>query len=441
MVSLGCAKNQVDAEVMLGLLSKKGYEIVNQPEDADIIIINTCGFIGPAKEESIQAILEQAKYKKIGKCKTLIVTGCLGQRYSKELLKEIPEVDVVVGTGEYSRIVEIIEEICSEGSKHNTFISDPSYIEKEYMPRVISTQAGTAYLKIAEGCDNYCSYCIIPQLRGRFRSRPLGSLINEAKSLVQSGIRELIIIAQDITRYGQDSNGEYNLVDLLDQLCQITDLKWIRLMYCYPDRITDELIEMIAKKEKICNYIDIPIQHINQRILSRMNRTSNSKQIRELLNNIKCRIPDIVLRTSLIVGFPGESEKEFNELKDFVNEGYFQHIGVFTYSQEEGTRAASFPDQIDDMVKEERRDRLMSIQRRISKRMMRSRCGQICEVKIEGKQSEDIYYGRSYGEAPEVDGLIYVHSSYPLEIGEFIYVKITNAFDYDLLGEVYESGE
>jgi ribosomal protein S12 methylthiotransferase len=439
IVSLGCAKNQVDTEVMLGILTNRGYEIVNQSEKADILIVNTCGFIGPAKEESIQAILEQAKYKKYGNCKTLIVTGCLAQRYSDELMEEIPEVDAIVGTGNYSRIAEVLEKANKERSI--AYLDNLSSPEKDGLPRMLSTGGVSAYLKIAEGCNNYCTYCIIPKLRGRFRSRPVSSVVKEANSLVQGGVRELIIVAQDITGYGQDSDGEYDLVLLLKQLCQIPDLKWIRLMYCYPDRITEELIELIAGEDKICNYLDIPVQHINQRILSRMNRVSDSKQIRSLLDMIKERIPDIVLRTSLIVGFPGERETEFQELMDFVEEGYFQHIGVFPYSREEGTRAAGFPDQVEESIKEERKNRLMSVQKRISKRLLRIRQGQKCDVQIEGRESEELYYGRSYGEAPEVDGKVYVHSTSPLMTGDFIRVKITKVFDYDLLGEVYESGE
>lgn len=439
IVSLGCAKNQVDTEVMLGILTNRGYEIVNQSEKADILIVNTCGFIGPAKEESIQAILEQAKYKKYGNCKTLIVTGCLAQRYSDELMEEIPEVDAIVGTGNYSRIAEVLEKANKERSI--AYLDNLSSPEKDGLPRMLSTGGVSAYLKIAEGCNNYCTYCIIPKLRGRFRSRPVSSVVKEANSLVQGGVRELIIVAQDITGYGQDSDGEYDLVLLLKQLCQIPDLKWIRLMYSYPDRITEELIELIAGEDKICNYLDIPVQHINQRILSRMNRVSDSKQIRSLLDMIKERIPDIVLRTSLIVGFPGERETEFQELMDFVEEGYFQHIGVFPYSREEGTRAAGFPDQVEESIKEERKNRLMSVQKRISKRLLRIRQGQKCDVQIEGRESEELYYGRSYGEAPEVDGKVYVHSTSPLMTGDFIRVKITKVFDYDLLGEVYESGE
>ena len=439
MVSLGCAKNQVDAEVMLGLLKQHGYEIVNKSEDADIILVNTCGFIGPAKEESIRAILEQAKYKEAGSCRTLIVTGCLGQRYSDELINEIPEIDAVVGTGNYTQIIQVLDEV--KLGKKNTYVASPSFLEEDLMPRLISTDGSSAYLKIAEGCDNWCSYCIIPKLRGRYRSRSVASVADEARLLVSQGARELILIAQDVSRYGEDSGGKFNLVMLLKELCKIPELKWIRLMYCYPDRITDELIDLIAEEDKICKYLDIPIQHINQRILTRMNRISDSSQIRELLAKLKERIPGIVLRTSLIVGFPGEGEAEFQELMDFVREGHFQHLGVFPYSREEGTKAANYPDQIDEDVKTERRDRLMAVQKKVSKRFRRARIGQVCDVLIEGMESKDVYYGRSYGEAPEVDGLVYLYSTEPLKTGSFVKAAITKAYDYDLLGEVYESGK
>ena len=437
MVSLGCAKNQVDAEIMLGLLKGKGYEIVNESAQADILLVNTCGFIGPAKEESINAILEQGQYKKTGSCKALIVTGCLGERYSGELMKEIPEIDAVVGTGNYPRIIEILNEV--KMGRHHAYLGHIDDSLDDNLPRIISTVGPVAYLKIAEGCDNHCTYCIIPKLRGRFRSRTIASLATEAEGMVKKGIRELIIVAQDITRYGQDSNGEYDLVMLLKELCRIPDLKWIRLMYCYPDRITKELIDLIATEEKICSYMDIPIQHIHPDILSKMNRVSKGNQIRTLLKSLRERIPGIVIRTSLIVGFPGEGESEFQGLMDFVGEGYFNHIGVFPYSREEGTRAAEFPDQVEEPVKEERRIRLMSVQRKISRRLMKARVGQNCEVLVEGRETAGLYYGRSYGEAPEVDGLIYVRSSYPLPIGNFVDTVITKAYDYDLLGEVYES--
>lgn len=439
MVSLGCVKNQVDAEVMLGLLNQHGYQIVNTSEEADIIIINTCGFIGPAKEESINAILEQAQYKKSDNRKLLVVTGCLSQRYSNELLKEMPEVDAVVGTGSYSRIVEILNEI-KEGQQ-KSYLGNLSAREQEGLPRLLTTNGPSAYLKIAEGCDNCCSYCIIPKIRGRYRSRSIASVVREAEELVRSGIRELIVVAQDVTRYGQDSSGEYNLVMLLDKLCRIQDLKWIRLMYCYPDRISDELMDLMAKEEKICNYLDIPIQHINQRILSRMNRISDSDQIRRLLRTLKERIPNVSLRTSLITGFPGEGEEEFRELMEFVEEGHFQHLGVFSYSQEEGTPAASFPDQVEEAVKEERRHRLLALQARVSRRIKRARRGEICDVLVEGSDSNGLYFGRSHAEAPEIDGLIYFSSKSALQTGTFVRAVITKAFDYDLLGEAYESGE
>jgi len=437
MVSLGCAKNQVDAEIMLGLLRENGYEIVNKSSQADILIVNTCGFIGPAKEESINTILEQGQYKETGRCRALIVSGCLGERYSRELMKEIPEIDAVVGTGNYTRIIEVLEDV--RKGRHQAYLGHLNDFTDEGLPRIISTVGPVAYLKIAEGCDNHCTYCIIPKLRGRFRSRTIASLATEAEGMVKKGIRELIIVAQDITRYGQDSNGEYDLVMLLKELCRIPDLKWIRLMYCYPDRITKELIDLIATEEKICSYMDIPIQHIHPDILSKMNRVSKGNQIRTLLKSLRERIPGIVIRTSLIVGFPGEGESEFQGLMDFVGEGYFNHIGVFPYSREEGTRAAEFPDQVEEPVKEERRIRLMSVQRKISRRLMKARVGQNCEVLVEGRETAGLYYGRSYGEAPEVDGLIYVRSSYPLPIGNFVDTVITKAYDYDLLGEVYES--
>lgn len=439
MVSLGCAKNQVDAEVMLGLLSQNEYKIVNESAEADIILVNTCGFIGPAKEESINAILEQAQYKKTGRCKALIVTGCLGERYKDELIQEIPEIDAVVGTGNYTKIVDVLDEITV--GKHGSYYGNIDMPMDEVLPRIISTNGPTAYLKIAEGCDNHCTYCIIPQLRGKFRSKPISSVIQEATDLVKKGIREFIIIAQDITRYGQESKGSFCLVSLLKELCKIPDLKWIRLMYCYPDRITEELINLIAQEDKICCYMDIPIQHINREILLKMNRASGSNNIRILLKTIRERIPQIIIRTSLIVGFPGEGEEEFNELVSFVQEGHFNHVGVFPYSQEEGTKAAAFIDQVDDVIKEERRNQIMSVQKKVSKRLNKAKVGQIFEVLIEGMESKDLYYGRSYGEAPGIDGLVYVYSVEPLKVGDFVDTIITKSYEYDLLGEVYESGK
>lgn len=325
MISLGCSKNQVDAEIMLGILSKAGFEIVSDSKEADIIIVNTCGFIGPAKEESIEAVLEQAQYKKAGKCKLLIMTGCLAERYQKELMDELPEVDAIIGTGNYTRILEVINQF-KAGNRIVMGGNIDCSIE-EGLPRILSTPGTTAYLKIAEGCDNHCTYCVIPQIRGKYRSRSFEGVIQEAKELVDKGVRELILIAQDITRYGQEFD-DVNLAKLLRKLCEINDLKWIRLLYCYPERISEELIEVIAEEDKICKYLDIPIQHINDTILKRMNRLSTSASIKELLRRVKDAIPNIVLRTSLIVGFPGEKDEHFHELADFIQEFPFHHLGV-----------------------------------------------------------------------------------------------------------------
>ena len=437
IVSLGCAKNQVDSEVMLGLLKDKGYKIVNRSIDAEVIIVNTCGFIETAKEESLNAILEQAKFKKHGKCKTLVVAGCLAERYNKELLEQIPEIDAIVGSGDYMKIASVLDEVnegervCKYGSINQTFTG--------HLPRVVSSSKPTAYLKIAEGCDNRCTYCIIPSLRGEYRSKPLNYVLDEAKNLARQGFKELILVAQDITRYGQDSNGQYDLNLLLRELCKIEGVKWIRLLYAYPDRITKELINTIATEDKICKYLDIPIQHISQKILTSMNRTSNSSDIVRLVKYIREKIPAIVLRTSLIVGFPGESEEDFKELEDFLEEGYFDHVGIFTYSKEEGTTAALMDMQIAHEIKLERQQKLYAIQKRISKRLNRKRMGQSCDILIEGLDSDGVYYGRSYGETLESDGLVYVLSNIDLQVGSFYKVRINKAYEYDLLGEVEDN--
>lgn len=436
MISLGCPKNQVDAEVMLGILTQSGYEIVSRSEDADIIVVNTCGFIDPAKEESIDTILEQVKYKQKGSCRQLIVTGCLAERYKQELIDEIPEIDAVIGTGNYNNIVNVIES-SERGLKAFWDGNIDCSLEYSY-PRMLTTPSHTAYLKIAEGCDNHCAYCIIPQLRGKYRSRNINSLINEANALVKNGVKELILIAQDITRYGQDLGGKLSLVNLLQHLCDIPDLKWIRLMYCYPDRISDDLINIIAKEEKICKYIDIPIQHINGSILKKMNRHLPPEEIKKLIKKIADRIPNAILRTSLMVGFPGEGEEEFNELMDFIQEFPFQRIGVFKYSREEGTLAAQFPMQVSEETKEARRSRLMVHNQRITKRLNRRRVGDVYDVLIEGKHSTGVYVGRSYGEAPGIDGEIFVTSKEPIGIGEFVKVRIMKSYEYDLVGEAYE---
>ena len=438
IVSLGCAKNQVDAEVMLGLLKNAGYNLVNESKDADIIIINTCGFIKSAQQESVETILEQCKYKELGRCRYVIVTGCLAERYKDELLKEIPEIDGVVGTYRYPDIIEVIKDI-EEGTRKS--YEGKAILDVEQLPRVITTNPGTAYLKIAEGCDNHCSYCIIPKLRGKYKSRNLNSLVDEANDLAEKGVKELIVVAQDVTRYGQDLNDGTDLIKLLRELCGISNLKWIRLLYCYPEYVTDELLELIAKEDKICSYFDIPLQHVHPNIVRRMNRRFAKEQIAQLMDKIRSTIPDAVIRTTFITGFPGESDEEFEMLKDFIQEHPFNHIGVFPYSREEGTPAALFDEQIDERTKIIRKNILMGIQRRISKRFNRQRVGKIYDVLIEGLDSPGVYIGRSYGEAPEVDGKIFVMSSEKLKTGQFIKVKITKAYDYDLLGEHYEFSE
>jgi len=440
MISLGCDKNRVDSEVMLGLMSRAGYTIVNNPEEAQVIIVNTCGFIDQAKEESIETILEQAQYKNTGNCRLLIVTGCLAQRYSKELMDEIPEVDAVVGTGHFTEILDVISK-CTEGHKHSIRVDSPHFPDVKDMPRVLTTPSYTAYLKISEGCSNRCTYCIIPQLRGRHVSRPIDDVLGEAQRLVDGGVKELILVGQDLTMYGQDLKGDISLVKLLNELVKIPQLMWLRLLYCYPDRVTDEIMYTIAQEEKICKYIDIPIQHIHPLILKRMNRHSTPDQIRTLLLKLRNSIPEIIIRTSFIVGFPGEGEKEFNELLDFVESFQFNRAGVFPYSREEGTAASQYHEQVDDKTKKARRDILMGIQQKISKRLNRQRVGQICMVLIEGTDSEGVYYGRSYGEAPEIDGQVFVISKRTLKPGDFVNVKITKAYEYDLLGEDYESSK
>lgn len=435
MISLGCAKNQVDAEVMLGLLKNAGFYIVNDPKQADIIIINTCGFIGPAQEESVEVILEQCNYKKYGRCKHIIVTGCLAERFKDDILEEIPEVDGVVGSSRYTDILKVIEDI-TRGVRQT--YEGKAVLDMEEFPRIITTNPGMAYLKIAEGCNNHCSYCIIPKLRGKYKSRDMKSLVKEANYLVNRGVRELIVVAQDVTRYGQDLADDTNLVKLLKELCKIDELKWIRLLYCYPEYITDELLELIAREEKICSYFDIPLQHVHPDIIRKMNRRFSGEEAAKLMEKIRSMIPDAVIRTTFITGFPGEGENEFEMLKNFIQEHPFNRLGVFPYSREEGTLAASFDDQVDEETKIERKNILMAIQQKISKRFNRRRIGEICDVLIEGDDSPGVYVGRSYGEAPEIDGQFFVISSRPLKAGQFVKAKITKAYDYDLLGDHYE---
>lgn len=436
MVSLGCAKNQTDAEIMLGLLTGEGHKIVSEPESADIIIVNTCGFIESAKQESIDSILEMAEYKN-GRCKALIATGCLAERYNKEVLNELPEVDAILGVGDYHKIADIINETLS-GDKpalYGHMDEDPP----EGLPRVLSTPFYTAYLKIAEGCDNNCTYCAIPKIRGKFRSRKIEDIVAEAKELSSSGVKELIVIAQDTTRYGKDIYGKYALSDLLTELCKVDGIEWIRVHYFYTEAVTDELLEVFKREKKICNYIDMPIQHINNRILRRMARRTNREEIETTISKMRKMMPDCVIRTSIIVGFPGETEEEFNELLEFVKEAKFDRMGVFAYSQEEDTAAADFPDQIDEDEKERRLDILMREQQRISLEKNKEKLGKVIPVLCEGYDEDCfLYYGRSYGDSIGVDGRVYFAAEDEVKNGEFVIVEILDCDEYDLTGKVVE---
>ncbi len=433
MVSLGCAKNQTDAETMLGIVSKYGHNIVSEPEDADVIVVNTCGFIESAKQESIDAILEMAEYKN-GKCKILIASGCLAERYNEELLKELPEVDAIVGTGDYHKICEVIE-ACQKGEKTALF-GNMDYTPDDDLPRILSTPEYTAYLKIADGCDNNCTYCAIPLIRGKFRSRKKEDIIREAQQLAENGVKELILIAQDTTRYGKDLYGKYELSDLLKKLCEIDGIEWIRVHYYYTEAIEKELIDVMAENKKICNYIDMPIQHINNRILRRMARRTNREEIEEKISYIREKMPDVTIRTSIIVGFPGETDEEFEELYDFVKEIKFDRMGVFAYSPEEDTAAALFDDQIDEEIKQERLDKLMSLQQGISLEINKEKIGKTLEVLVEGYEEESyLFYGRSRADSIDVDCTVYFAANDEIEFGDIVNVEILDASEYDLTGK------
>lgn len=433
MVSLGCAKNQTDAEIMLGILNEKGHKIVADPEMADVIIVNTCGFIESAKQESIDSILEMAEYKE-GRCKILIATGCLAERYHDDIVKELPEVDAVVGTGDFHKIAEVIDKAFA-GDKPVLF-GHKDYSPEEGLPRILSTPGYTAYLKIADGCDNNCTYCAIPMIRGKFRSRRIEDIKSEAEELAQNGVKEIILIAQDTTRYGKDIYGEYSLDKLLEELCKIDGIEWIRVHYFYAEAVTENLIKVMAKEEKICNYIDMPIQHINNRILRRMARRTNREEITEKIKMIRKYMPDSVIRTSIIVGFPGETDEEFQELYDFVKEIKFDRMGVFAYSQEEDTPAAEFEDQIDEAVKEERLDKLMSLQQGISLQNNLDKIGTKTDVLIEGYDVDNfMYFGRSRGDSIGIDSRVFVASEDEIETGEIVRVEILDASEYDLTGK------
>ncbi len=434
-ISLGCDKNLVDSEVMLGLLDKKGYQIVDSEEDADIIVVNTCCFIHDAKEESIQTILEMAEYKKEGKLKALIVTGCLAQRYQQEIIDEIPEVDAVLGTTSYDHIVEAVEEALA-GNGH-VVLEDVDALPDVKEKRLVTTGGHYAYMKIAEGCDKHCTYCIIPKLRGNYRSVPMEKLLAEAKDLADQGLKELILVAQETTVYGKDLYGEKSLHKLLRELCKISKIQWIRILYCYPEEIYDELIQTIKEENKVCHYLDLPIQHASDAVLKRMGRRTSKAQLVEIIEKLRKEIPDISLRTTLITGFPGETQEQHEELKDFVDEMEFDRLGVFTYSPEEDTPAATMTEQIPEEVKEDRQAELMELQQEIAFDLAEDMVGREVLVMIEGKVAdENAYVGRTYKDAPNVDGLIFINTDEELMSGDFARVRVTGALEYDLIGEL-----
>lgn len=433
LASLGCSKNLVDAEHMLGILTEHGYEIVENEEDADVIIVNTCTFIDSAKNESIECILELSQYKNGGNCKALIVTGCMAQRYKEQILTEMPEVDAVIGTNEYDKIADVIAELdkastgilwCGAGSP-----------DEQNLPRIRTTPPYTAYLKIAEGCDNKCTYCVIPSIRGRYRSRKIEDILAEAKELVADGVRELVVIAQDTTAYGKDIYGEFRLPELLTKLCEIDDVEWVRVHYCYPELVTDELINVFKTEDKLCSYFDIPIQHCSDKILKKMGRHTNKAQITELIEKIRKEIPDAVIRTSLIAGFPGETGEDFEELCEFVRETRFERLGVFAYSREEDTPAYKLPDQIDEDEKEHRRDLIMTIQSEIAEEQNSAKVGSVVRVLVEDRDEIiKSYYGRTYADSEEIDGKVFFKSDRKITPGEFVDVKVEQSMEYDLFG-------
>ncbi len=446
-VSLGCDKNLVDTEKMLGVAGGLGVSFTDDETEADAILINTCCFIGDAKEESVNTILEMARYKEEGKCRALIVAGCLAQRYKQEIIDEIPEVDAILGTTSYEEIGNVLTRLFGEEKEkkeeHISCFHDLKELPETAKKRVMTTGGHYAFLKIAEGCDKRCSYCIIPYLRGPYRSVPMEQLLAEARELADNGVRELILVAQETTLYGKDLYGEKTLPKLLHELAQIPGIYWIRIQYCYPEEITDELIQTIKTEEKVCHYLDIPIQHASDRILKRMGRRTHKAELKERIGALRREIPDIALRTTFICGFPGETEEDHEELMEFVDEMEFERVGVFTYSAEEDTPAYSYPDQIPEEVKEERRADVMELQQEIAFEHCENMVGKVLDVMIEGKVADEpAYVGRTYMDAPNVDGLIFVNADEMLMSGDFVRVKVTGANEYDLIGEVYhESAE
>ncbi len=433
-VSLGCPKNLVDTEVMLGILGEEGYEIVSEPSEADVIVVNTCAFIESAQEESIQTILEMAEYKKEN-CRLLIVCGCLAERYRDEVLKEIPEADAVVGTGDYSQIAEVIKQAFS--GKQPVLYGHMNRPEPEGVPRVVSTGGASAYLKIADGCDNRCTYCIIPKLRGKYRSRKMEDIISEAEALAADGVKEIIVIAQDTTRYGIDLYGAYCLPELLRKLCRIEGIHWVRVHYLYPEVITEELIAAFCEEDKIVKYMDIPIQHCNDEILKRMGRHGSKQELCSLIGKLRSRIPNLVIRTTVIAGFPGETQEQFEELLQFVKEMEFERLGAFAYSQEEDTPAAKLPGQLSQAVKENRAEQIMQAQKRISRKHQKNMLGKQLKVLTEGYNLENLmYFGRSYADSIDIDATVYFAAEEEVELGSFVTVTILDADDYDLTGKM-----
>ncbi len=437
-VSLGCDKNLVDTENMLGILKNKGFEFTDDEWEADIIAINTCCFIGDAKQESINTILEMAEHKKDARCKVLVVAGCLAHRYQDEIIKEIPEVDAFVGTSSYDKIADMINSVLEEKGISN-FVEDANRMPMVNDDRIVTTPGYYEYLKIAEGCDKRCTYCVIPKVRGSFRSFPIEYLVNQTKKLVEGGVKEIILVAQETTLYGVDLYGKKSLPKLLHELGLIEGLEWIRILYCYPEEINDELIEAIKNEPKVCHYLDMPIQHASDNILKRMGRRTSKQELTDIVAKLRREIPDIALRTTLITGFPGETDEDHEEVMQFIDECEFDRLGVFTYSREEDTVAAQMPDQIDEAVKEKYRDELMQLQQEISTDRSAAMVGRTVRVMIEGFIPEDnTYVGRSYKDAPNVDGLVFVECDRELMSGDFINVKVTGSTEYDLIGTIVE---
>ena len=439
-VSLGCDKNTVDSEIMIQLLAEKGYEIVKEDDQAEVIVVNTCGFIQDAKEESINTLIEMGQYKESGKLKALVATGCLAERYADQIFEELPEVDAVVGTGSYEKIVDVVEELI-HGGRGIRAQEDAGQRDLGYRKRVLTTPGYYGYVKIAEGCDNRCTYCVIPKLRGPFRSRKEEDILREVRDMAEEGVKELMIVAQDITKYGKDWDGVSRLPELLRKIAQVDGIHWIRLLYCYPEDITPELIQVIAEEPKIVHYVDMPIQHCSDGVLKRMGRHHTKQQLLDVIRALREAVPDIALRTTLITGFPGETEEDFQEMREFIQEVRFDRLGVFAYSQEENTPAARMPDQIPEEEKERRKDILMELQQRISSEKSQEMVGQSLEVIIEGQipgeeeeEGTKVYSARTYRDAPDIDGFLFLSSSQEYLSGDFVQTQVVGAYEYDLMG-------